>query len=224
MDILYKSSDCNFKDIDSKNGIITGYASVFGNKDSDGDVIVKGAYSKTIKENKDRIAFLYQHDITKPIGKNLSLREDDYGLKFEAQFSNSTLGRDVAIMAEEGIIKEVSVGFRTIKGENKKDFYEIQEIKLYEYSLVTLAANPLAQVTGLKSELEKKNYLIDRIASLENFMRKGSVTDESYRLIEFEIGNIKNILSLEEKQEPQMHSDNPEPTFDFEMFNKFRKN
>ncbi len=220
MELKYKSNSLELKDIDEKQGIIQGYASVFGNKDSDGDVIVKGAYSKTINENKNRIAFLYQHDITKPIGKNLNLNEDAYGLKFEAQFSNSTLGRDVAIMAAEGIIKEVSVGFRTIKGAPKDDNYEIQEVKLYEYSLVTLAANPLAMVTDLKTEVEKKNYLLDRIISLESFMRKGAASDEAYRLIEFELGNIKNILSL--KNEPQ-RTQEQEPTFDFNKFNNYLK-
>lgn len=221
MELKYKSNLLELKDVDEKAGIIRGYASVFGNKDSDGDVIAKGAYTKTISENKDRIAFLYQHDITKPIGKNLNLQEDSYGLKFEAQFSNSTLGRDVAIMAAEGIIKEVSVGFRTMKGAPKDDHYEIQETKLYEYSLVTLAANPLAMVTELKSELEKKNYLLERIKSLQSFMRKGAASDEAYRLIEFEIGNIKNILSLE--QEPRSTLKQEPTTFSFEKFNKYLK-
>ena len=222
MDLKYKSNSLELKDVDEKSGIIQGYASVFGNVDSDGDVIVKGAYSKTIAENNDRVAFLYQHDITKPIGKNLNLNEDSYGLKFEAKFSNSTLGRDVAIMASEGIIKEVSVGFRTIKGTAKQDNYEIQEVKLYEYSLVTLAANPLAMVTDLKSEAEKKNYLLDRVTSLENFMRKGAASDEAYRLVEFEIINIKNILTLELKEPPSTLI--TEPSFNFEKFNKFLKN
>lgn len=223
MEIQYKNNGLELKDIDEKAGIIKGYASVFGNSDSDGDVIIKGAYTKTIAENKNRIAFLYQHDITKPIGKNLHLEEDSYGLKFEAQFSNSSLGRDVAIMAGEGIIKEVSVGFRTVKGVARENHYEIQETKLYEYSLVTLAANPLALVTNIKSELEKKNCLLERLKALESFMRKGAASDDAYRLIEFEIGNIKNILSLE-IQEPQISTPEIEPTtFSFEKFNKYLK-
>jgi phage head maturation protease len=39
------------KDLDTKQGIVTGYYSVFGNIDSDGDMIMPGAFLKTISEN-----------------------------------------------------------------------------------------------------------------------------------------------------------------------------
>ena len=221
MDLKFKNNSNTFKDVDKRKGIITGYASVFGNKDSDGDIIVKGAYSKTIQENKERIAFLYQHDIRKPIGKNLNLLEDTHGLKFEASFSRSTLGQDVLTMVDEGIIKEVSVGFNTVKGEPKDDHYEIKEVKLWEYSLVTLAANPMANVTGLKGIEDIEAKAKEEIEKLSNFMRKGSVSDETFKMIEFQIEYIKNIMSLE--KEPQQHS-KEEPTFDFNKFNKFLKN
>ena len=42
--ILYKQAPVG--DIDEKAGIVKGYGSIFGNKDSDNDIIEKGAYKK----------------------------------------------------------------------------------------------------------------------------------------------------------------------------------
>lgn len=70
----------SIKDIDEKNGVVTGYFSIFGNKDSDSDVITKGAYKKTLSENYNRVKHLYQHDSFRPLAgvKNnkLVVKED----------------------------------------------------------------------------------------------------------------------------------------------------
>ena len=57
--ILYKSTHLGeVIDADEKMGIVEGYGSVFGNVDSDGDIITKGAYRKTITENGNRVKYL----------------------------------------------------------------------------------------------------------------------------------------------------------------------
>ena len=48
--INYKNNSASVKDVDVKSGIVTGYLSDFDTKDYDGDIIVKGAYKKTIEE------------------------------------------------------------------------------------------------------------------------------------------------------------------------------
>ena len=221
MELKYKDTAAQFKDIDQKSGIVSGYLSVFGNKDSDGDIITKGAFAKTLSENKSRIAYLWQHDITKPIGKFLDLNEDEKGLFYTAQMSKSSLGRDALTLMEEGILKENSIGFNIIKGKEMEDHYQISEIKLWEGSVVTIAANPKAMIDSVKSEAEKTNIIAERLGKLENFMRKGNLTDESYRLIEYEISQIKNIASLE--IEPEIPLKAEEPMFSLEKFNKYLK-
>ena len=76
MEIQYKNANAQFKDIDEAKGLVSGYLSVFDNVDSDGDVIVKGAFKKTLTENRQRIAYLWQHQINNPIGKFMELNED----------------------------------------------------------------------------------------------------------------------------------------------------
>ena len=62
MDFIYKTAPLGeLSDYDEKNSIVKGYGSYFGNKDADNDVISRGAYQKTIKENGERVKYLYQH-------------------------------------------------------------------------------------------------------------------------------------------------------------------
>lgn len=217
--ILFKNNSLGISDIDLSKRTVVGYFSQFGSKDSDGDIITKGAYSKTIKENSVRIAHLLQHNIQQPIGKIQSLTEDSNGLRFESVMSKSTLGNDTLIQYQEGILKEHSVGFNIIqRSESQPE--EITEIKLWEGSTVTFGANPNTPVIGIKSELEQQEEISKRLTALENFMRKGSVSDESFKLIEFEIKRIKDLQSLK-FNEPLLHSEKDEPTmFSMEKFNK----
>ena len=69
-----------------------------------------------------------------------------------AKFGTHTLGEDYYRMTKEGIINEFSVGFVPVeKTENEKGGYDISNIKLYEVSMVTVAANDEAVVTDVKS-------------------------------------------------------------------------
>ena len=60
MNFLYKAAPLGeLTDYDEKNSIVKGYGSYFDNKDSDQDIIRKGAYKKTIEENGERVKYLY---------------------------------------------------------------------------------------------------------------------------------------------------------------------
>ena len=85
-----KAVKFNLENINEENGEFSGYAAVFDTVDDGGDVIEKGAFTKTIAENFDRIKILSQHqDFDLPIGKPLELREDDKGLFIRAKISNT---------------------------------------------------------------------------------------------------------------------------------------
>ncbi len=133
---------------------IEGYAAVFGNIDSYSDVINKGAFTKTLQERKDRIAFCSQHDITNPIGKILEIKEDDNGLWLQVKLSQAE--QDIQCKIEEGILTEMSIGYREINCApgtvDGKQVSFVNEVMLYEVSLVTIAANPMAVITGMKNE------------------------------------------------------------------------
>jgi uncharacterized protein len=192
--ILYKAAPVGeLIDADEKAGIIKGYGSYFGNKDSDNDVIIKGAYKKTIAENGERVKYLYQHDMNQPIGKMSELYEDDKGLVFVAEIAKTQLGKDVVELMKSGVITENSVGIMPIQKNNKGDYREITEVKLYEISAVTLAANDQAKILDVKGNVDVEK-LSKRYDNLSKLIRKGDISDEMGFAIEAEILKLKSLF------------------------------
>ena len=179
---------------DEKAGIVKGYGSVFGNVDSDGDIINKGAYKKTIEENGNRVKYLYQHDMDKPLGKIVKLGEDDKGLYFEAEIPKTTLGKDVIELMKAGVITENSVGILPIQKDNSGEYRQLNEVKLYEISAVTLAANDQAILLDVKGNYDREKVL-KRYDNLVKVIRKGQISDDLGYAIESELVKLKSIFA-----------------------------
>ncbi len=153
-----------------ENGEFTGYASVYGNVDDGDDIVEKGAFAKTIKEDFDRIKILLQHNAYEPpIGKPIELREDEKGLFIRGKISNTQKGRDVLTLLKDGVLKELSIGYDAIVFEidEQTGIRHLKELKLWEVSIVTWAMNELARVEDVKTlvdvlKTEAKNGKITR--------------------------------------------------------------
>lgn len=202
--ISFKNYDASIKDLDVETGVVTGYFSQFNSIDLDGDVIMPGAFTKTIAErgpdsSKPEIAYLWQHDTYRPLGKLMVLREDNFGLYFEAKMSDTTYGKDALKLYRDGVITQHSIGYQVIKSQENTDMGEevdaIYEVKLWEGSAVTFGANPNTPFTGFKSAEERE----DRIKTLVKAIKNGSYTDETFGLIEFE---LLKLISLVKSEEP----------------------
>tara|TARA_R100000654_G_scaffold39157_1_gene64894 strand:+ start:1200 stop:1910 length:711 start_codon:yes stop_codon:yes gene_type:complete len=192
--VIYKQGQIS--DIDENLGIVKGYGSVFGNKDSDNDIIEKGAYKRTIKNNGSRVKYLYQHDITKPIGKMKELYEDEKGLVFVAEVPKTTFGNEVLELMKYGVIDENSVGIMPVKKDYGEDGVRmIKEVKLYEISAVTIAANDEAKILEVKGHYNDTDYLSKRFDNLIKVIRKGSVSDDLGYLIEYELEVLKSLIA-----------------------------
>ena len=205
--LLQKASKFTVKESNDDTRMIKGYASVFGNVDSDMDVINKGAFNRSIKEwgpeGMDRIKLVAQHDISRPVARITQLKEDSNGLYMEAKFGTHRDGEDYYAMAKDGIINEFSVGFVPVqKEENEKGGYDISQIKLYEVSMVTVAANDEAVVTEVKSanplKLVKQVEDKDLAFKLEKEMLR-LMTDAQETSTEAEIGRAAKEISLEQE-------------------------
>lgn len=130
-----------------------GYASTFGNLDYGNDVIVKGAFLKSLKETPE-VPVLWQHRMSEPVGKSVQLREDEGGLYIKAILPKDDTLVNGRIMPQMkvGSIKEMSIGFFSKEADVREDGIRyIKEIELYEVSLVTKAMNPKALVSNFKS-------------------------------------------------------------------------
>ena len=207
MNFLYKAAPLGeLTDYDEKNSIVKGYGSYFDNKDSDQDIIRKGAYKKTIEENGERVKYLYQHNMMQPIGKMEQLYEDEKGLVFVASIPKTTLGSDVIELMKAGVITENSVGIMPIVKENKENYREIRDVKLYEISAVTLAANDQAKIIDVKGE-KNLDEVYKRYDNLCKLLRKGDISDDMGYALESEILKLKTYFvnatqPIEEITEP----------------------
>ena len=218
--ILYKSTQLGeLMDADEKKGIVKGYGSYFDNMDSDRDIIRRGAYQKTIQENGDRVKYLYQHDMNQPIGKMSELYEDEKGLVFVAEIPKTRLGKDVMELMKAGVITENSVGILPIRKEAKDGYREIQEVKLYEISAVTLAANDQAKILDVKGtkNLEQLYKRYDNIAKL---LRKGDISDDLGYALEAEVMKLKTMFMEVTKpsEEDTLPTEQKSEDFDYDTY------
>lgn len=140
------------------SGTLEGYASTFGNVDLGGDVVVKGAFVKTIGNIKaNGIPLLADHvaSTASVLGTIVDAKEDANGLWIKASFSSAPSAQDVRIKLLEGHLKTMSIGYETIdyayKEADGRRVRALKEIKLWETSVVVFPMNPEAVVSRVKS-------------------------------------------------------------------------
>lgn len=151
---------------DEKHLYIEAYGAYFDNVDSYGDVIKAGAFAAFLaSEDAQRVKLCWQHNFDDVLGVITEMGEDERGLWFKATISNTTLGRDAATLIEDGALNEFSIGYSTREAEYPSEdetratgvYRYLKEVYLYEISLVTRAANPLAKLTGSERKNENNN-------------------------------------------------------------------
>ena len=148
-------------------------------------------------ENGKRVKYLYQHNMEQPIGKMRNLYEDDKGLVFEAVVPKTQLGKDVLELMKAGVITENSVGILPMQKESGmgEDYNrKLTEVKLYEISAVTLAANDEAMILDVKGNFDKEKVL-KRYDKLVKLIRKGDISDNLGYAIEAELIKLKSIFN-----------------------------
>lgn len=223
--MLTKQIGCSFKDLDTKEGIVTGYFAHFGNIDSDGDIIVKGAFAKTIQENgplsgQPRIKHLLDHDRTKGVGVLRVLQEDETGLYYESKAGSWSLGQDFIKMCDDGLITEHSIGYSVIKGNATNQAYELLELRLREgSSLQCWGANPMTPLTGVKSDTD----LLEYTQVLKKALKNGTYTDETFIQLEKQFAEIQAFLQTKTTQpDPiEVTEDTTEPGDDEKQLSQF---
>ena len=176
----FKSFSFELESADESTGEFSGYAAVFGNRDSGNDIIEKGAFAKTIVEDFNRIKILALHnDCWLPVGRPIELREDDRGLFIKGKISDTSMGRDIRTLLKDGVLSELSIGYDAIDFDydSKTDTRHLRRIKLWEVSIVTWAMNEQARINevkslveGIKSEAKSGKITRARLNALKPFI------------------------------------------------------
>lgn len=150
-----------FKSINSDKKQVTGYVSTF-EFDRDNDRFVKGSWD--LKNYQENPVVLFGHDMSQlPIGKNISLTEDEKGLLAVTEFDQeSELAMKIFSLMERKFLNAFSVGFMIKEwemepiGDGQKKGMAITAAELYEYSVVTVPANPGALIGRNLGDLVKE--------------------------------------------------------------------
>lgn len=151
----------------TQEGMFEGYGAVFGNVDSYGDVLQKGAFKASLKEwgrAKSLPPMLVQHggwmmtDMDAlPIGKWLEMSEDDTGLRVKGQLINldTERGKTIYGAMKEGVLDGMSIGYRakefTLGTRPEEPRRLLKAVDLVELSVVTFPANGKARVDAVKA-------------------------------------------------------------------------
>jgi hypothetical protein len=162
----------------SEDGEFEGYASVFSNVDSGGDMVLPGAFKKSLKKTKGRVPILANHITRKQIGWGLNAREDAKGLWVHGQLNleveeartKYALAKQAAkIKAKTGL----SIGYNTLKREWDGEVRKLKEVELWEYSLLPFPMNDHARVTAIKGGhlVLASGDEFDDVRSFERFLR-----------------------------------------------------
>jgi HK97 family phage prohead protease len=184
----YKSLQFKADDVDQKERIFKGYASTY-DLDSGGDIIVKGAFAKSLEANKVKV--LWQHKTDVPIGRPLLMREDEKGLYVEAKISQTTAGNDAMTLLMDGVIDSMSIGYITKESEFRNDGVRLlKEVDLFEFSLVSYPMNDKAVITQVKSQFD--------VRELENILREAGYSNSQAK--KMATAGIKSLREVGDEQ------------------------
>lgn len=145
-------------DNEEEKGVFSGYGSIFGNKDLGNDVMMQGAFAKSIASKGPKgVKLLYQHDAKEPIGVFDEIIEDRKGLRVKGRLAMGTQkGREVYELMKMGAIDGLSIGYRVSpKGADYDERGKkrmLREVDLMEISAVTFPMNTRARVQAVKGE------------------------------------------------------------------------
>ena len=134
--------------------VIEGYASVYGNIDSYGDIVDQGAFSEDLAQNGQKRPILWQHSGWEPIGRG-EFQDMEKGLFVKICLPKTDTFVTGRVMPQVKIesITGLSIGYRTIQAEqdvSNSAIRHLQKLKLYETSLVTFPANEEARILAAK--------------------------------------------------------------------------
>ena len=211
---------------DERNGLaegeFIGYASVFGNVDSYGDVVAPGAFTNTLKEWAESgqvLPVLWGHNMMDPdynIGAVLSAEETDRGLKVHARIdTDSPKGEQVYKLLKGGRVGQMSFAFDVVKHHEveAKDgvpaHVSLDELKLYEVSVVPIGANQETEILAVKSATGAMAAKAGRALSAKN---EATLRDAKKQLDEAS-ASIEEVLAvLGEASKDQDQTSGKEPS------------
>ena len=143
---------------DDDNFIIEGFASVYGNVDSYGEIVQVGAFSEDLAKNGNVRPILWMHYSCEPIGKGI-FTDSPAGLfvRIELPRDDDFVKGRVMPQVKIGSVKGLSIGYFTLEEvvDKETNIITLIKLKLRETSTVTFPANDQAQIVAAKNYLQQ---------------------------------------------------------------------
>lgn len=123
---------------------IAGYAALFDIADSARDVIVRGAFARTLADRRDPLPLYWQHNPDQQIGVVERAEEDARGLRVIARIDNPDSRAICELLSQR--TNGLSFGYRARGYRRLPAGRVLEDIDLFEVSLVTHPLQPRARV------------------------------------------------------------------------------
>lgn len=206
----YKDLPVQLKVDEKEEGVVEAYVSVFGNVDSYGEIVEKGAFAESLKSSFPRYPkFVWAHNWEEPLGPTLEAHEDERGLYAKGKFVLSVQrAREIYELMKAGAITDFSFGYKVDEDVvDENGIRHLKKLTIFEWSPVLVGANPKATLLNVKS-VEQVIVNSGNRKIIENIIEKiGSVVsplDEAKQQLE----------ALLEATEPSPSADEGETAVD----------
>lgn len=150
-----KRASLDIGKVDMK-GVFVGYASLFGELDLGGDIVMRGAFSEGLRRlGVSGVKMLWQHDPGALLGVWTSIEEDARGLKVRGKLNlNVARARETLALMRDGAIDGLSIGYRTRRAvkDAQSGVRRLYALDLIEISIVTFPMLPQARVDCVKQD------------------------------------------------------------------------
>lgn len=221
--MLIKSAPVQLKAVDTETGIFEAIVSVFGNKDSYGDVVVPGAFADSIAEweaSGDPVPIYWSHQMSDPdfnIGHCLELKEIEKGLWVKGQLDlvdalPGNKAPQVHRLMKGRRVTQFSFAYDIAEAgfvETDDDhWYELRKLKIHEVGPTPIGANQDTELLTVKAAAASASRLAHSFkagraisAKNENTLRKAleSIQDSATQ--------IEDVLSAIDGEEASTDDD-----------------
>ena len=126
-----------------------GYAAVFGALDRGGDVILRGAFAKSLKAGKP-VPLLWQHRGGQVVGQLERLEEDERGLRVIGSLNPEAAGSELGRQMRQRLIDGLSFGYQVRQAKQANGVRELIELELIEVSVVAKPMQSLARIHAVE--------------------------------------------------------------------------
>ncbi|WP_280265351.1 HK97 family phage prohead protease [Nocardia wallacei] len=211
-----------------KEGEFIAYASVFGNKDSYGDVVQPGAFTDTLAQWAGKnipIPLLWGHNTADPdfnLGAVVEASEDDHGLKVHGQLDmESPKSAQVYRLLKSGRVSQMSFAYSIAEGEwvepvgegktYKDAYYSLIKLDLFEVSIVPIGANQETEILAVKTAAAGLRAKAGRVLSAKN---ENAIRDVKSQLEEAAkaLDSVLAAVAATEENDEQEQTSGKEPS------------